>query len=1286
MGRIADFRRFVGDLIRDDILIPVDSASWSLPAVLTGKQIYDLCKGADGKQIQVQSNGTHIQWRYVGDSSWTNMVQLSTLKGADGKEVELRASGGYIQMRLTGGSWLNLIALEELRGPDGTPAPLPNFTFQTTTLPAGSDATVSYGGIYPNISITFGVPRGADAPWPAFSFSAEQLAPGATPTVTPEGAYPNISLKFGIPVGQPAAEPNFTLSAEKLAPGANPTVTKEGAYPNLNMKFGIPEGQPAPLPVFGIVMATLAENAEPTYSITGAYPNLTINLGVPKGKDAVLPVFGLSITALEYGTPPTSSITGAYPNLTINLGIPQGKDAELPVLTFSAEEKEPGTVPEVIPSGDYPNIHLQFRIPKGLTGATGRPLVVLGNGNYGNWDNSLNQYVDSGVAASASPLLDEVRVIFEATDVRNNIQSNETVTVLFSKIKRWLLDLKSLAFKDKVNYTTDIENLPSIPSKTSDLTNDSDFASVTYVNETIADEVSDAIAEHDADEDAHEDIRTAIGNKVDKEDGKGLSTEDYTEEEKSKLDGIETGAQVNTVASVAGKTGAVTLNSSDVGLAAVTNDAQLKESDKVTNVRDVETATDIAIATEKAVAIGLSLKSDKETTYTKTEVRELVDEVKSATYHFVGYVNTEAPSGNGLKVGDLWYEGVTLPLETFTVYTYTSDGWSENMTNYTHVMFDLWANQLDTHGYYWFNNEWNKIDQNVDLSIYRTALQQDEIDAEKVDKIPGKGLSTEDFTSDEKEKLSGITAGATLNLPGAEDPSAPGVANPGSAEAFSREDHVHPAQTDVTGNAGTATKLLCARTLNISGTATEEVGGIDGVEVEFDGSGNVVVQATVPAVTEEAAGVMTPEYKLKVDTLWLGGGGSSGGGALPPESVGMYGIEWDTTMSATKMNRIGNLDLHRALPIQNGMRGCLMSDGGLIMDYLPANSWLGADRSGASGQVMVEIPAHYRKCETEGTIQRVKISEYPLVGYQFVPKSYMGAYKGAVDRALLKLCSIVNLDPNFRGGNNNAAWDATYRTLCGKPATAISCIDFQTYARNRGQLWNALVYNVYKSVFWLYYTEYADRNCQLPFNAQKDGNGFAQGGLGDGVSTLNGTQWSNFNSYYPITPCGHTDLFGNRSGEVAFTDANLPVTLYVPRYRGLENPFSELREWAVGINVQGDGTKSTIYVCDEPALFSSTSNANYHAVGESAASGGYIKELLFGEGGEILPLTNGGGSTTYWPDYGYVGAATNLRAVLFGGGAYEGAFAGFGSSSSYDAPSGSHSGYGSRLCFLPSLT
>lgn len=49
------------------------------------------------------------------------------------------------------------------------------------------------------------------------------------------------------------------------------------------------------------------------------------------------------------------------------------------------------------------------------------------------------------------------------------------------------------------------------------------------------------------------------------------NTNAYTDTEKTKLSGIAAGAQVNAVASVAGKTGAVTLTKADVGLGNVDN-------------------------------------------------------------------------------------------------------------------------------------------------------------------------------------------------------------------------------------------------------------------------------------------------------------------------------------------------------------------------------------------------------------------------------------------------------------------------------------------------------------------------------------------------------------------------------------------------------------------------------------------------------------------------------------------------------------------------------------------
>lgn len=83
-------------------------------------------------------------------------------------------------------------------------------------------------------------------------------------------------------------------------------------------------------------------------------------------------------------------------------------------------------------------------------------------------------------------------------------------------------------------------------------------------------------------------VKGKLNNKVDKEDGKQLSTNDYTTEEKNKLAGISSGAQANVIETVqlngssitpADKTVNVQVSKSTVGLNNVTNDAQVKRSE-----------------------------------------------------------------------------------------------------------------------------------------------------------------------------------------------------------------------------------------------------------------------------------------------------------------------------------------------------------------------------------------------------------------------------------------------------------------------------------------------------------------------------------------------------------------------------------------------------------------------------------------------------------------------------------------------------------------------------------
>ena len=416
-----------------------------------------------------------------------------------------------------------------------------------------------------------------------------------------------------------------------------------------------------------------------------------------------------------------------------------------------------------------------------------------------------------------------------------------------------------------------------------------------------------------------------------------------------------------------------------------------------------------------------------------------------------------------------------------------------------------------------------------------------------------------------------------------------------------------------------------------------------------------------------------------------------------------YGV--DINLTTGEVTRVGNMDLHRSLPVQSRIRGCLLSDEGKVNEYLNPLTWTNSVRDGSRGQVMNEIPMHYRKCYyPSATVYRVMMSEYPVPGYMQIPTMYCSAYEAALQRSTLKLASVVNTDADYRGGNNNAEWDGTYRSLIGMPASYISPTNFRTYARNRNggdTQWNKLTYSLYRALYWLFVVEYATINSQAPYNPELTAEGFRQGGLGQGVTTLEGTKWSNYNNYHPFIPCGYTDEFGNGTGIKDFAmpaeydpDATSPKVVSVARYRGIENPFGHLMKWVDGVNIMtsptveagGDGLQHA-YVCDDPAKFAySVYGDPYRYVGALAANSGWIKKIHGGVYGDILPLEVGGGSTTFFCDYySRTGSAEAVKhtVVALGGSAYYGTFAGLSCSYANLSPSTAGACYGSRLCFIP---
>lgn len=407
-----------------------------------------------------------------------------------------------------------------------------------------------------------------------------------------------------------------------------------------------------------------------------------------------------------------------------------------------------------------------------------------------------------------------------------------------------------------------------------------------------------------------------------------------------------------------------------------------------------------------------------------------------------------------------------------------------------------------------------------------------------------------------------------------------------------------------------------------------------------------------------------------------------------------YGVEWDTASSSPDGVRVGNMQLHRELPVQSKMRRYLLDRDGGVKEYLDNElSWGGSYLDYA---VMTEIPEHWYKLYFNGTKFRMMLSEIPLPGYKHVDKFYISTYEARMYRTDNLLCSAAGAsklsDPNstnFRGGDNTAEWDDTYRSLLGRPVTNLTRDQFRQAARKRGSGWEMYTYNAHKILFWLFAVEYATLDSRKPFNAQKDANGFAQGGLGPGPTQM--TDWTNFNNSNPLIPCGYTNEFGNGSGEKAYVVKNASggthATLMANRYRGIENPFAHIWKYTDGANIQattGDAGLSILWTTDDPSNFSDTSYTGYDKKGNICRTNGYAKKMLLGEDGDIVSTEVGGSSSTYWCDYYYTYTSDNrMQVVLVGGGAGDGSNAGLADVSTTYAPSVAARYIGSRLCFFP---
>lgn len=546
--------------------------------------------------------------------------------------------------------------------------------------------------------------------------------------------------------------------------------------------------------------------------------------------------------------------------------------------------------------------------------------------------------------------------------------------------------------------------------------------------------------------------------------------------------------------------------------------------------------------------------------------------------------------------------------------------------------------EVDLTGYY------NKTQ--VDKAIKDSEARSTAAIALKVDKVDGKQLSTNDYTTAEKQEVAKI-ANKVDKVEG---------------KQLSTEDYTTAEKTKLSGIADNANNYTHPTT---AGNKHIPAGGTPGQILVNTGDG-------------------TAEWQDNQG----GGGGTIDYTGL--EDIYSYGVEWDTTVADPALTRIGNPLLHKSLPIQSQYKGCVANNG-VVNYYLDPNDWskkiTGEDSvlDGTDGTVRVHTPKFYGKSGTnvqDSNKKWVRISTIKMDDTWIeIPEMLIDAYRSTVDTttsATPKAVSVVNTTAQFRGGGNRTANDTyldtdAFRSDLGKPRTNISRATMRTYATNAGS--EMLCYEYYKWIFyWAWIIEYATFNSQAAYNAELTAEGYHQGGLGDGVTTWDGTSWNNYNGYYPLTPCGYCNEFGNFTGVkdlvipetvVSETVTVATKTFKVPRWRGFDNPFGDIWTNLDGVILERTAANqpSSVYTTTDTSAFGddNTAKGKMTVAGTEVASDGYIKAFDLGEKGEIIPSAVGGSNTTYMCDYHYCNASsTALRTLFVGGRAHDGGVAGLG--------------------------
>ena len=407
------------------------------------------------------------------------------------------------------------------------------------------------------------------------------------------------------------------------------------------------------------------------------------------------------------------------------------------------------------------------------------------------------------------------------------------------------------------------------------------------------------------------------------------------------------------------------------------------------------------------------------------------------------------------------------------------------------------------------------------------------------------------------------------------------------------------------------------------------------------------------------------------------------------EEFDWYGVSWSETSSNPDCIRIGNMDMHRSLPIQSMMKGYKVTTKYGNLPYMlrkleddwskTIGGYYGStydnNFSDNDTNIMVLIPEFWwiDDYSPSSKTHNLKICPHAKPGWNHHKEAFVGAYEGILTN------------------------DSFYSRKGVVPSVNVTREKLRTAARNNGNAneykWNIYTYNEHRAICHLFLVEYATRNSQKAVNTELTPEGFRQGGLGSGCTT--GTATINGAQTWSFIPTGSSDSLGSGSGEVTVTiqqtdqsgSNTSTITRKCNRYRGIENPFGHIWKHTDDIiskysTVSDKGYRSWS-ICENPINFSTNLTTKYTPICIEPVVTGYKTEIVITPTCDFFAhaCTNGSEST-YWCDYNWDNTDTSEHCLLIGGRSGDGGAAGLFYLGSADGVGASSAIIGSRLTYL----